>query len=345
MAPSDEEQNGRRKICTDSFDNPFIAFQRFIDEQMSQALQSLIGLPSGFTNPQNWPRDETPDRLRDEWRKEDEDRKATIRPMATGEEVVSKFLTDSPYSPYNIERDSDLKIFGPLWRQAFGDLMDATEGKRMTSSVRNLNSGEWMAHYLPQWGQMVEQRLRGQHPLTSLFGDFGSPADAFEELRALRHAFADQARAMASGRDDFGDRNEEDKETLTELDMYERMLNLGNEGSCESRNQHVAPAPPSSTDYERSEPARATQTSSLISTLTTTERITMPDGSVRTKKVLKKRFADGSEESNESEELQAPQNSRRKDFLENAWNRQASKEEQQDRPKSNEKKKGGWFWS
>jgi len=44
--------------------------------------------------------------------------------------------------------------------------------------------------------------------------------------------------------------------------------------------------------------------SSVISTLTTTVTRTLPDGSVETKRVFKKRFADGTEESDESTEVQ-----------------------------------------
>ncbi|KEF63695.1 uncharacterized protein A1O9_01673 [Exophiala aquamarina CBS 119918] len=45
--------------------------------------------------------------------------------------------------------------------------------------------------------------------------------------------------------------------------------------------------------------------SSIISTLTTTVTRTLPDGSVETKRVFKKRFADGTEESDESTEVKS----------------------------------------
>ena len=47
----------------------------------------------------------------------------------------------------------------------------------------------------------------------------------------------------------------------------------------------------------------STDNKSVISTLTTSVTRTLPDGSVETKRVLKRRFADGSEESDESVEL------------------------------------------
>jgi hypothetical protein len=47
----------------------------------------------------------------------------------------------------------------------------------------------------------------------------------------------------------------------------------------------------------------AAPSSSIISTLTTTTTRTLPDGSIETKRVLKRRFADGSEENDESIEV------------------------------------------
>ena len=47
-------------------------------------------------------------------------------------------------------------------------------------------------------------------------------------------------------------------------------------------------------------------TKSLLSTLTSTVTRTLPDGSTETKRILKRRFADGSEESDESVEVQTP---------------------------------------
>ena len=79
---------------------------------------------------------------------------------------------------------------------------------------------------------------------------------------------------------------------------------------------------------------------SLISTLTTTERTTLPDGSVHTKMVLKKRFADGREENTETTHTTKDQRStvvsEKADALKNGGADEAEK------PKEKTK---GWFWA
>ena len=63
----------------------------------------------------------------------------------------------------------------------------------------------------------------------------------------------------------------------------------------------------------------------VISTMTRTERVRLPDGSVESKIVNIRRFADGREESDESVEVSRPQ------------------EGLDSRPES-DKPKNGWFW-
>lgn len=82
---------------------------------------------------------------------------------------------------------------------------------------------------------------------------------------------------------------------------------------------------------------------SIISTLTTTERTTLPDGTVHTKMVLKKRFADGREESSETthttKEQQPPQQQK---AIERPPTTKVGKTDEADKPAQNKK---GWFWS
>ncbi|KAI4154108.1 MAG: hypothetical protein LQ340_001885 [Diploschistes diacapsis] len=347
MSPSKENDTSNRRICTDSFDNQFTSFQRCLDEQMSCILQSILGLPSALTDPRSWPREESIGKVREGWREHPHDHQG--QNLISGEAAVTTFLSESPYSPLNVESDPHLKMFGPLWRQAFADLMDASEGRRLTSSATTLSKSEWRDHYVPRWAKMVEQRAREPCPVPPILGALGVAADAVEHLRAFSRAFADEAGALNSRRDNLDyDRNEEE-EARTELDMYERMLGLGSESPSETRDQPTlsAPTAESSREPERAAPSQQTQQPSVISTLTTTERVTMPDGSVRTKKVLKKRFADGSEESNESEEVQAPRNKPSAGILDDTRNRHTTKPPGStlSEPEDKEKKKGGWFWS
>lgn len=98
----------------------------------------------------------------------------------------------------------------------------------------------------------------------------------------------------------------------------------------QSKNQSslaLAPAPtPVSAPASASVP---TPKASVISTLTTMTSRTLPDGSVETKRVLKKRFADGVEESEESTEVVHPQAST----------------SSLGKTSADEQKKQGWFWT
>lgn len=83
-----------------------------------------------------------------------------------------------------------------------------------------------------------------------------------------------------------------------------------------SREQEETGFPPyhsssSSSSYESyvasSSSSEFPESKSVVSKLTSTVTRTLPDGSIETKRVLKKRFADGSEETDESTELQNAQ--------------------------------------
>jgi hypothetical protein len=103
----------------------------------------------------------------------------------------------------------------------------------------------------------------------------------------------------------------------TELDAYEQLLEK-----------------PKSTASSEARP-------SILSTLTTTERTVAPNGSVTTKIVLKKRFADGREESTETVHTQRGQES---DPWETVQQHVAPKHDEHEAEQRKEKK-SGWFWS
>jgi hypothetical protein len=117
--------------------------------------------------------------------------------------------------------------------------------------------------------------------------------------------------------------------TETELDAYDHLLTKPNTSTITKPN-------PFKESSNRLKP-------SILSTLTTTERSIAPDGSVTTKVVLKKRFADGREESSETVHTQRGQDM---DHLRDQWSTSsaahASKPAVTD---ESEKKTGGWFWS
>ena len=140
----------------------------------------------------------------------------------------------------------------------------------------------------------------------------------------------------------------DEQEQLTELDLYERLTGLQGglfgadftkrmaaEAFKQERELHVVPTTHAQ-DGDDKKP-------SVISTLTTTERRTLPDGSVHTKMMLKKRFADGREESTETthttkENQTTPQQKSIKDDG-------STKTEPAPKIEKYEQKKKGWFWS
>jgi len=122
----------------------------------------------------------------------------------------------------------------------------------------------------------------------------------------------------------------------TEEDLYTRFLG----------DLSASPYPP------QHQPASSqqvpTSTPSILSILTTTERHVAPDGTVTTKMVLKRRFADGREESEERVETSRDPNW-------SDWRKAGEKNMNENMPKSSviqelakkdeSQQRRGWFWS
>ena len=95
---------------------------------------------------------------------------------------------------------------------------------------------------------------------------------------------------------------------------------------------------------------------SIVSTMTTTSSRTLPDGSIETKKVLKKRFANGKEETEECTDIlpQSKNHRMSKSFSERFADNSAfakqlyeekANEEELKKPAEKQNKKSGWFWN
>ncbi|EME43307.1 hypothetical protein DOTSEDRAFT_103152, partial [Dothistroma septosporum NZE10] len=67
----------------------------------------------------------------------------------------------------------------------------------------------------------------------------------------------------------------------------------------------------------------------VLSALTTSQTTRLPDGTVTTKVILKRRFADGREETEESMHT----------------SKEPSVEQQKQQPEAEQPKQKGWFWS
>ena len=151
--------------------------------------------------------------------------------------------------------------------------------------------------------------------------------------------------------------------SLEELEEYQNKARLS-----KSLQKNAIPLPGQpSTSEEADQPLSLTSSSSsafswsrwggedenkdsIVSTMTTTERQTLPDGTVETKRVLKKRFADGREESNESMERQISHSSNPRSSVLKPLESGISSTVRQDKQtqtnveEGRRPKRSGWFW-
>ena len=132
------------------------------------------------------------------------------------------------------------------------------------------------------------------------------------------------------------------RRSLSDADVFELAEELSEIPSLAkllSPSSELSPAnhPPPPTHIPNSKPQRP----SILSTLTTTETTTLPDGSVQTKTVLKRRFSDGREESSESQRTDhAPPSLQ-------GLGRFTQARQDHGRAKEEERKiqpRKGWFW-
>lgn len=252
----------------------------------------------------------------------------------------------------------------PQWREAFEDLLRLENGKPMldrqpSTAVAKKESGtEWLRG-LVQRGSFGERwkYVSG----TDGQGWSGITLDSTEAIDKDRYRPEDeradrQTKAEINWKDTESDTNPE-----TELEMYDRFLEdiearerevfrgvyespllrslldekrkLKNDiDSYEKQSRADDPESTAPDAVETTLPTSAPdQQPRVVSTRTTTERVRLSDGSIQTKTVKTKRFADGREETTESVEVvNSPHSS-------------------QDSPAGqesleNNQKRNGWFW-
>ena len=362
------EDQSQEKPTSQDHGNPFIAFRRYADEQMASMLQSFLGIPS-VLNP-HWSttneeahrrlmeslgvlpssRDESTKKPKKQTENGDSDfassshaygnpLRCPYRPLSEQESdewdqrdpllvarqaCFARFLKHSGYSPLNLEKDRMLGESNVHWRRAFEDLMDAQSNMSMGSYDGGLNEKEWITACTNRW-RNVDPPFRSDMGLVENL-----------QQRVLQEVDNDLLRMGCATK-----APENDSDHDTELDMYEHMLAM-------ERNSARASAGTSTTTLEKTPKAQSVEISEpkskgVVSTLTTTERVVLPDGSTTTKRILRKRFSDGREESSESvHTTQAEQD--HTDFSQFHTREGQSSENSSDRRKDQEKK-GGWFWS
>ncbi|KAK8186970.1 hypothetical protein HDK77DRAFT_275978 [Phyllosticta capitalensis] len=243
-----------------------------------------------------------------------------------------RWLTSHPYSPVVLEAENmKTNTEGPKYVDAFEDLLRVEQGLPI--------DGDW-AWERDMWPRRMRlmSLLHNQHPKTQALwknmhegGDWYVPKSG---LKSAPEAAASLPAALASNEEvnppkSSAEHDQEyerflgnsSAEPKTELDAYEQFLGSSSSPSPPSPATKQQPATPEKPSLE------TVEASPILSTVTTTERTVLPDGTVTTKVVFRKRFADGREESSET------LNTTRAD---------ASTAPEQPAEKKNG---GGWFWS
>ena len=240
------------------------------------------------------------------------------------------YLLHSPYSPVNLEEQQALRDHGIDWREAFEDLLSAQKGQGMPPEDLHRpfqSSAEWMKGILSTGVDQVGEDNQEDLDTTKA----NTKASAEGPNRRVSMWDADHVSNDAvkhSYEPDVSRDKQEGYEETTELDVYDHFLGRAQAPKSKATARSFAhlqhDSLPADTDGK---------TICILSTLTTTERIRLQDGTVHTKTILKKRFSDGREVETETSHTQTalPQGQRIPQM--------------QDKEERGGKRSGGWFWS
>jgi hypothetical protein len=292
--------------------------------------------------------------------------------MSSGPAWPLTYIIFSPYSPLHLEQrfpnPSSSNIPRPAsnhWRDAFEDLMRTQAGKEMlprTARAEAPAGGSSMHDTHNSGGEWIRALIqRGSLGDLKLPDSVDSPQDSTAQI-ATRIEELDQGEEkhhqLQHEKTVPPSRFTTESSDPTETDMYEALWGLSEHRH--EQDKHIpkpqfaapetptAPAPPppsASPAPATTSPLQTPGKESIISTLTTTTRTTLPDGSVETKVILKKRFGDGREEVKETEYLDyanGKSSPKPQGVVERAYE---GKQKDQGMTKGEGKKKGGWFWN
>ena len=245
----------------------------------------------------------------------------------------------SSYSPLQLEQRPETKDT-TRWRDAFEDLiLLEREGNMPNATLRRLERSRGDHDSFGNWLLRLAER-----------GTFQNGVEGFGVSNPHWNGISKQpGYGYSSKRTDY--HSEQDRtiperdrdEAETELDYYDRFL--GPHASSGSSSSTVSESRSTADNRRFSEPQSTNNANgkpSVISTMTKTERQTLPDGTIHTRVVLKKRFADGSEENSETvhtTQASAPENSPATAKL------QQDSESPQEKGITEQANKKGWFWN
>lgn len=246
------------------------------------------------------------------------------------------YLLHSPYSPINLEEQQALQDRGIDWCEAFEDLLAAQKGQEMPSDSSHRPSGSSTESVRGMMGMLTGESYESvkerQEALRAKI------AEEIKEMPNLRFLMSDpsdtrqpESDAAEDEHEGNAERDDEEEEEFTELDLYDRFLGREQQSAAQATARSFAhlqhDSSPTETDGKKP---------NILSTLTTTERTTLQDGTVHTKTVLKKRFSDGREVKTETVHTQ--------NALPQKHSPQISQSKKED-GHGQEKKSSGWFWS
>ncbi|KAH6638830.1 hypothetical protein C7974DRAFT_122175 [Boeremia exigua] len=245
-------------------------------------------------------------------------------PPADASNQSSTKTSNDPYSPAALEADKRTRHMGSLWRNAFEDLMRTTQEHPLLSDTQNSHFDQMGLYSLRDYEkQLMQLEQDHKRKLLAERQELARNDTGDEPSYEYAHDHEDQHDDPPTPKPhqtEFPKSqlpfSESSSSVETELDAYERLL--------------TPPKPLSSPPESQSK---------ILSTLTTTERTTAPDGTITTKVVLKKRFVDGSGQSSETVHTQRGENIHQSEDSVKAMQQSPSLTSQGDQ------KKGGWFWS
>jgi hypothetical protein len=248
-----------------------------------------------------------------------------MRPFVPQDSAMA-YLLYSEYSPLHLEHETG---FDASFRRRFEDLVRVQAGSEMSG-----NDGEEKVGTKVEWIGRIVPLLKEGDGVTKGRISIGSAGDRqpvlqVEEVHKASPTSTAEATEQQAQVYDGPD---------AELDMYEHHFS----GRPTTSVEHLAQTPlHTQTHSTASSSSSLSSSSNILSTLTTTERHTSSDGTITTKTVLKKRFADGREESSETIETSpsAWASARQQKFSSLAQREQESKIARE------AKGSKGWFWS
>lgn len=266
------------------------------------------------------------------------------------------YLIFSPYSPARLEQSQALRESGIQWREAFEDLLAVQSGQDISTEASNqpgTNTSDWLCDMIGIAMREKGRDMQERHQASRSTSETARRQPGFLDRFANSRQPENDADEDDDENDEFDEENDDDddEDDITEQDLYDRFLGFGNSatgepelkicsllGQSASRSFAQLQHDSTPTQIETNKP-------SILSTLTTTERTTLQDGTVHTKVVLKKKFSDGREESTETVHTQnsVPQGSARAEQLAKSRERDDGNNER--KQESKEKKSRGWFWS